>query len=41
MASTRCGLGGRVHPQIAWAWLKALAEDAALASKQLWSRPAA
>jgi 5-methyltetrahydropteroyltriglutamate--homocysteine methyltransferase len=32
----RCGLGGRVHPQIAWAKLAALAEGAKLASSQLW-----
>jgi 5-methyltetrahydropteroyltriglutamate--homocysteine methyltransferase len=36
VASTDCGLGGRVHPQIAWAKLKALGEGAALASKRLW-----
>ena len=36
IASTDCGLGGRIHPQIAWAKLGALAEGAALASKQLW-----
>ena len=36
IASTDCGLGGRVHPQIAWAKLEALAHGAALASKQLW-----
>jgi 5-methyltetrahydropteroyltriglutamate--homocysteine methyltransferase len=36
MASTDCGLGGRVHPQIAWAKLEALAQGAALASRQLW-----
>jgi 5-methyltetrahydropteroyltriglutamate--homocysteine methyltransferase len=34
--STDCGLGGRVHPQIAWARLGTLAEGAALASRQLW-----
>ena len=28
IASTDCGLGGRVHPQIAWAKLAALAEGA-------------
>ena len=33
IASTDCGLGGRVHPQIAWAKLEALAQGAALASK--------
>jgi 5-methyltetrahydropteroyltriglutamate--homocysteine methyltransferase len=36
VAGTDCGLGGRVHPQIAWAKLKALVEGAALASQQLW-----
>jgi 5-methyltetrahydropteroyltriglutamate--homocysteine methyltransferase len=32
IASTDCGLGGRVHPQIAWAKLQALREGADLAS---------
>ena len=41
IASTDCGLGGRVHPQIAWAKLKALAEGAELASKRLYSKVAA
>jgi 5-methyltetrahydropteroyltriglutamate--homocysteine methyltransferase len=36
LASTDCGLGGRVHPDIAWAKLRTLVEGAALASKQLW-----
>ncbi len=36
IASTDCGLGGRVHPQIAWAKLEALVEGAALASRHLW-----
>jgi len=40
IAGTDCGLGFRVHPQIAWAKLKALAEGAALASRQLWGREA-
>jgi 5-methyltetrahydropteroyltriglutamate--homocysteine methyltransferase len=35
IAGTDCGLGFRVHPQIAWAKLKALSEGAALASKAL------
>jgi 5-methyltetrahydropteroyltriglutamate--homocysteine methyltransferase len=35
IASTDCGLGGRVHPQIAWAKLESLVEGARLASKQL------
>ena len=37
IASTDCGLGGRVHPQIAWAKLAALAEGARRATKQLWA----
>ena len=37
IASTDCGLGGRVHPQIAWAKLESLAQGAALATRQLWS----
>ena len=36
IASTDCGLGGRIHPQIAWAKLEALAQGAVLATKQLW-----
>ena len=36
IASTDCGLGGRVHPQIAWAKLETLAQGAAIASRQLW-----
>jgi len=36
IAATDCGLGGRVHAQIAWAKLEALAQGAALASKELW-----
>jgi 5-methyltetrahydropteroyltriglutamate--homocysteine methyltransferase len=36
IASTDCGLGGRVHPQIAWAKLQALRQGADLASKKLW-----
>jgi 5-methyltetrahydropteroyltriglutamate--homocysteine methyltransferase len=32
VASTDCGLGGRVHPQIAWAKLESLVEGARLAS---------
>ena len=35
IASTDCGLGGRVHAQIAWAKLEALAQGAALAARQL------
>jgi 5-methyltetrahydropteroyltriglutamate--homocysteine methyltransferase len=36
VAGTDCGLGGRVHPEIAWAKLKTLAEGAALATKRLF-----
>jgi 5-methyltetrahydropteroyltriglutamate--homocysteine methyltransferase len=37
IASTDCGLGGRVHPQIAWAKLSSLAQGAELATRRLWS----
>jgi 5-methyltetrahydropteroyltriglutamate--homocysteine methyltransferase len=36
IASTDCGLGGRVHPQIAWAKLATLVKGAELASAALW-----
>ena len=36
IAGTDCGMGGRVHMQIGWAKLKALAEGAEMASKELW-----
>jgi 5-methyltetrahydropteroyltriglutamate--homocysteine methyltransferase len=36
IAGTDCGFGGRIHPQIAWAKLAALAEGAKLASDELW-----
>jgi 5-methyltetrahydropteroyltriglutamate--homocysteine methyltransferase len=36
LAGTDCGLGGRVHAEIAWAKLKTLSEGAELASKMLW-----
>jgi 5-methyltetrahydropteroyltriglutamate--homocysteine methyltransferase len=38
IAGTDCGMGLRVHPQIAWAKLKALSDGAALATKELWGR---
>jgi 5-methyltetrahydropteroyltriglutamate--homocysteine methyltransferase len=38
IAGTDCGLGGRVHPDLAWAKLKVLAEGAALASTSLWGK---
>jgi 5-methyltetrahydropteroyltriglutamate--homocysteine methyltransferase len=37
IAGTDCGLGGRVHPQIAWGKLRALRDGAAIASNKLWS----
>jgi 5-methyltetrahydropteroyltriglutamate--homocysteine methyltransferase len=36
IAGTDCGLGGRIHPQLAWAKLEALVAGARLASKELW-----
>ncbi|MEP7312452.1 MAG: cobalamin-independent methionine synthase II family protein [Pseudomonadota bacterium] len=36
IAGTDCGLGGRVHPTIAWAKLATLAQGAELASRELW-----
>jgi 5-methyltetrahydropteroyltriglutamate--homocysteine methyltransferase len=46
IASTDCGFaqgpfGRRVHPSIMWAKLKALAEGARLATKELWGRAVA
>jgi 5-methyltetrahydropteroyltriglutamate--homocysteine methyltransferase len=38
IAGTDCGLGGRVHPDLAWAKLKVLAEGAELASTSLWGK---
>jgi len=35
IAAADCGFGGRSHPQIAWAKLRAMVEGAALASKAL------
>jgi 5-methyltetrahydropteroyltriglutamate--homocysteine methyltransferase len=36
IAATDCGLGGRIHPDIAWAKLEAMGEGARIASKKLW-----
>lgn len=36
VASTDCGLGGRIHPDIAWAKIDALVEGARLASERLF-----
>ena len=38
IAGTDCGFGGRSHPQIAWAKLRALVEGSALATKALGLR---
>ena len=38
IAATDCGLGGRVHPQIAWAKLDALSQGAAIAGRRLAGR---
>jgi methionine synthase II (cobalamin-independent) len=36
VAGTDCGLGGRVHADLAWAKLRTLVEGAGLASTSLW-----
>jgi 5-methyltetrahydropteroyltriglutamate--homocysteine methyltransferase len=36
IASTDCGMGSRIHPQLGWAKLAALSEGARLASSRLW-----
>jgi 5-methyltetrahydropteroyltriglutamate--homocysteine methyltransferase len=36
IAGTDCGLGTRVHAEIAWAKLETLVKGAALATKALW-----
>jgi 5-methyltetrahydropteroyltriglutamate--homocysteine methyltransferase len=36
VGGTDCGLGGRIHPQIAWAKLQSLVDGAVLATKRLW-----
>ena len=38
IAGTDCGLGGRLHYQLAWAKLKSLSDGAQLATRQLWGR---
>ncbi len=38
IAGTDCGMGNRIHMQLGWAKLKALAQGAEMASKQLWGR---
>ncbi len=36
IAATDCGLGGRIHPQLAWAKLQTLGEGSRLATQHLW-----
>jgi 5-methyltetrahydropteroyltriglutamate--homocysteine methyltransferase len=36
IAGADCGFGGRIHPDLGWAKLAALAEGAALASARIW-----
>jgi 5-methyltetrahydropteroyltriglutamate--homocysteine methyltransferase len=36
IASTDCGMGSRIHPQLGWAKLATLSEGARLASERLW-----
>jgi 5-methyltetrahydropteroyltriglutamate--homocysteine methyltransferase len=38
IASTDCGMGGRIHPSIAWAKLGVLAKGAQIASDRLWGK---
>jgi 5-methyltetrahydropteroyltriglutamate--homocysteine methyltransferase len=38
IAGTDCGLGSRLHDDLVWAKLAALADGAQLASKALWAR---
>ena len=37
IAGTDCGLGGRLHPEIAWAKFQSMAQGAALATRTLWN----
>jgi 5-methyltetrahydropteroyltriglutamate--homocysteine methyltransferase len=37
IAGSDCGFGGRIHPQLAWAKLKALVDGARLATAELWT----
>jgi 5-methyltetrahydropteroyltriglutamate--homocysteine methyltransferase len=36
VASTDCGMGSRIHPELGWAKLETLAEGARLATQRLW-----
>jgi hypothetical protein len=37
MAGTDCGLSAHLHPQIAWAKLRARRDGAAILNEKLWS----
>jgi 5-methyltetrahydropteroyltriglutamate--homocysteine methyltransferase len=39
IASTDCGMGSRIHPELGWAKLEALSEGAELATSRLWKEP--
>jgi len=41
IASTDCGMEARIHPELGWAKLRALADGAALATERLWGQGAA
>jgi 5-methyltetrahydropteroyltriglutamate--homocysteine methyltransferase len=36
IAGADCGFGSRIHPELGWAKLGALAEGASLASARIW-----
>ena len=36
IAGTDCGLGGRLHGEVAWAKFDSMVEGARLASEELW-----
>jgi 5-methyltetrahydropteroyltriglutamate--homocysteine methyltransferase len=38
IAGADCGFGSRIHPELGWAKLAALAEGAALATSRIWGR---
>ena len=38
IAGADCGFGSRIHPELGWAKLSALADGAALASSRTWKK---
>ena len=36
IASTDCGMGSRIHPELGWAKLAALVDGEGLATERLW-----